>query len=324
MELRKLGNTDMMITPIGFGAWAIGGAGGGGYRFGWGPQDDADSIKTIHRGIEAGINWIDTATIYGLGHSEEVVGRALKGIANRPYVFSKGGRIWDENRNTIDVQTADSIRRQVESSLRRLDIDVIDLYQIHWPFPAEQLEEGWQTMEQLRQEGKLRAIGVSNYSIEQMQRIMRVAPISTLQPPYSIIRPEIEDEILPFCQQRNIGTLIYSPMQSGLLTGGMTKERAHNLPEGDWRRNNVNFQEPRLSRNLALADLLRQIGEPHGRTAAEVAIAWTLRHPGVTGAIVGARHPHQIDGIIGAMDFRLSDAEITQIADFMTANPVTA
>ncbi len=319
MELRKLGKTDLEITPIGFGAWAIG---GGGYKYGWGPQDDQDSINTLHRALDAGINWIDTASIYGLGHSEEVVGRALKGLADKPLVFSKGARVWDENRNVIDDQTAGAIRQQVENSLRRLDIDVIDLYQMHWPYPADQLEEGWEALDKLRQAGKVRAIGVSNYSVEQMQRILPIAPISTLQPPYSILRPEIEAEILPFCQQNEIGTLVYSPMQSGLLTGAMTKERVQNLPEGDWRRNSDNFQEPRLSRNLALADLLKQIGEPHGRTAGEVAVAWTLRHPAVTAAIVGARHPGQIDGIIGAMAFRLSDAEIAQIAAFMAANPV--
>ena len=321
MELRKLGNTDFEITPIGFGAWAIG---GGGYKYGWGPQDDQDSIDTIHRAIEAGINWIDTASVYGLGHSEEVVGRALKGLANKPYVFSKGARVWDENRNVIDDQSAAGIRRQVENSLRRLQMDTIDLYQMHWPHPAEQLEEGWQTLAQLQQEGKVRALGVSNYSVEQMQRLLPIAPISTLQPPYSIIRTEIEQEILPFCQQHNIGVLVYSPMQSGLLTGAMTKERVRNLPDGDWRRDNPNFQEPHLSHNLALADLLSSIGAPHGRTAAEVAIAWTLRVPAVTAAIVGARHPHQINGIIGAMDFRLSDAEIAQIADFVKQNPETA
>ena len=319
MELRKLGKTDLEITPIGFGAWAIG---GGGYKYGWGPQDDQDSINTLHRALDAGINWIDTASIYGLGHSEEVVGRALKGLANKPLVFSKGARVWDANRNVIDDQTAGAIRQQVENSLRRLDIDVIDLYQMHWPYPADQLEEGWEALDKLRQAGKVRAIGVSNYSVEQMQRIQPIAPIATLQPPYSILRPEIEDEILPFCQQNEIGTLVYSPMQSGLLTGAMSKERIQNLPEGDWRRNSADFQEPRISRNLALADLLKQIGEPHGRSAGEVAVAWTLRHPGVTAAIVGARHPGQIDGIIGAMEFRLSDAEIAQIAAFMAANPV--
>ena len=319
MELRKLGKTDLEITPIGFGAWAIG---GGGYKYGWGPQDDQDSINTLHRALDAGINWIDTASIYGLGHSEEVVGRALKGLANKPLVFSKGARVWDANRNVIDDQTAGAIRQQVENSLRRLDIDVIDLYQMHWPYPADQLEEGWAALDQLRQAGKVRAIGVSNYSVEQMQRIQPIAPIATLQPPYSILRPEIEDEILPFCQQNEIGTLVYSPMQSGLLTGAMSKERIQNLPEGDWRRNSADFQEPRISRNLALADLLKQIGEPHGRSAGEVAVAWTLRHPAVTAAIVGARHPGQIDGIIGAMEFRLSDAEIAQIAAFMAANPV--
>ncbi len=321
MELRKLGKTDLEITPIGFGAWAIG---GGGYKYGWGPQDDQDSINTLHRAIEAGINWIDTASIYGLGHSEEVVGRALKGIANKPYVFSKGARVWDANRNVIDDQTAAAIRQQVENSLRRLDVDVIDLYQMHWPYPADQLEEGWAALDQLRQEGKVRAIGVSNYSVAEMQRILPIAPISTLQPPYSILRREIEDEILPFCQQHEIGTLVYSPMQSGLLTGAMTKERAASLPEGDWRRNNDNFKEPRLSRNLALADLLKQIGDGHGRSAGEVAVAWTLRQPAVTAAIVGARHPGQIDGIIGALEFRLDAAEIAQIAAFMEANPIEA
>ncbi len=318
MELRKLGNTGFEITPIGFGAWAIG---GGGYQYGWGPQDDQDSINTLHRALDAGINWIDTASIYGLGHSEEVVGRALKGLADKPYVFSKGARVWDENRSVVDDQTAAAIRQQVENSLRRLDVEVIDLYQMHWPYPADQLEEGWETLEQLRQAGKVRAIGVSNYGVAEMERILPLAPISTLQPPYSILRPEIEQEILPFCQQHNIGTLVYSPMQSGLLTGAMTKERIQNLPEGDWRRNSANFQEPRLSRNLALADLLKQIGEPHGRTAGEVAVAWTLRQPAVTAAIVGARHPGQIDGIIGALDFRLSEDEIAQIEAFMAANP---
>lgn len=320
MQLRKLGNTDMEITPVGFGAWALGGVG---YKFSWGPQDDQDSINTIHRAIDAGINWIDTASVYGLGHSEEVVGRALKGLASKPYVFSKGGRVWDDNRNVMDDQRAASIRQHVENSLRRLQLDVIDLYQMHWPYPTEQLEEGWGALDQLRQEGKVRAIGVSNYSVAEMQRIQAVAPIDALQPPYSILRPEIGQEILPFCQQNNIGVLVYSPMQSGLLTGAMTKERIENLPDTDWRKNSPNFQEPRLSRVLALADLLRQIGEAHGRTAGEVAIAWTLRHPAVTGAIVGARHPEQIDGIIGAIDFRLSEAEIQQIADFVAESMAT-
>lgn len=318
MELRKLGNTDFEITPVGLGAWAIG---GGNWKFSWGPQDDQDSINTIHRAIEAGINWIDTAAVYGLGHSEEVVGRALKGVSQKPYIFTKCQRVGDANGDIVDDQSTAGIRHQVEDSLRRLRVDVIDLYQVHWPRPEAQLEEGWTTLAQLQQEGKVRYIGVSNYSVEQMQRILPIAPISTLQPPYSIIRPEIEQAILPFCQQNNIGVLVYSPMQSGLLTGAMSKARMESLPASDWRHNNIQFQEPRLTHNLALAELLKSIGEPHGRTAGEVAIAWTLRLPAVTAAIVGARHPEQIDGIIGAMDFRLNDAEIQQIADFVAVNP---
>ena len=318
MELRRLGNTDFEITPVGFGAWAIG---GGGYKYGWGPQDDQDSIDTIHRALDAGINWIDTAAVYGLGHSEEVVGRALKGIRQKPYIFTKCARVGNENNDIIDDQSAAGIRRQVETSLRRLQVETIDLMQCHWPRPDDQLEEGWRTLEQLRQEGKLRAIGVSNYSVAQMERILPVAPIASLQPPYSIIRRDVEGEILPFCHQHNIGVIVYSPMQSGLLTGTMTPERIQALPDDDWRKSSPQFQEPRLARNLALADLLEQIGKPHGRTAGEVAIAWTLHHPAVTAAIVGARHPGQIEGIIGALDFRLTNAEIGQIAAFVNANP---
>lgn len=318
MSLRKLGNSDYMITPVGFGAWAIG---GGDWKFGWGPQDDEDSIRTIHAALDAGINWIDTAAIYGLGHSEEVVARALKGMSQKPYVFTKLSRVWDENGEISDDQSAAGVRRQVEGSLRRLEVETIDLMQFHWPRPDEQLEEGWAALAQLQQEGKIRHIGVSNYNVEQMKRVQKIAPITSLQPPYSIIKPDVEDEILPFCHENNIGVIVYSPMQSGLLTGAMSAERIRGLPSSDWRSRHAEFQEPRLSRNLALADLLTRIGEKHGRTTGEVAIAWTLRNPAVTAAIVGARHPGQIDGIIGAMDFRLSDAEIGQIADFVAANP---
>lgn len=318
MELRRLGNTDFDITPIGFGAWAIG---GGDWKYSWGPQDDQDSINTIHRALDAGINWIDTAAVYGLGHSEEVVGRALKGISQKPYVFTKCARVWDANGDIVDDQSAAGIRKQVEDSLRRLQVDVIDLYQCHWPRPEEQIEEGWTALAEIQKEGKIRYLGVSNYSVEQMQRIMPIAPISSLQPPYSIIRPDVEARILPFCQAHNIGVIVYSPMQSGLLTGTMTKERIDSLAAGDWRRNNAQFQEPRLSRNLALANLLTSIGDLHGRTAGEVAIAWTLRIPAVTAAIVGARHPEQINGIIGAMDFRLSEAETARISEFVKHNP---
>lgn len=318
MELRRLGNTDFEITPVGFGAWAIG---GGGWKFGWGPQDDEDSISTIRRALEAGINWIDTAAVYGLGHSEEVVRRALEGVSPKPYVFTKAARVWRDGGEIYDDQSAAGVRRQVEASLRRLGVERIDLMQFHWPRPDEQLEEGWRTLAQLQQEGKLRHIGVSNYNVAQLERILPIAPVTSLQPPYSIIRPDVEDEILPFCAKHNIGVIVYSPMQSGLLTGSMSRERVQAMPADDWRPTNPNFQEPRLSRNLALADLLKSIGAPHGRTPGEVAIAWTLRRPEVTAAIVGARHPGQIDGIIGALEFRLSDAEIGQIADFVAANP---
>jgi len=318
MELRTLGNTGYQITPVGFGAWAIG---GNGYKFGWGPQDDADSIATIHKALDAGINWIDTAAVYGLGHSEIVVGQALKGISQKPYVFTKGARVWKDSGDIIDDQSAAGVRNQVEASLRRLQVETIDLFQFHWPRPDEQLEEGWRTLATLQSEGKIRHIAVSNYNVAQMERLLPIAPISSLQPPYSIIRSDVEHEILPFCQQHNIGVIAYSPMQSGLLTGAMTPERVKNLPDDDWRKNNPQYQEPRLSRNLALADLLTEIGKPHGRTSGEVAIAWTLRRPEVTAAIVGARHPGQIDGIIGAMDFRLSDAEIGQISAFVKQNP---
>ncbi len=318
MELRTLGNTGYQITPIGFGAWAIG---GNGYKFGWGPQDDQDSINTIHKALDAGINWIDTAAVYGLGHSEEVVGRALKGISQKPYLFTKGARVWKDDGTIFDEQSAEGVRGQVEASLRRLQVETIDLFQFHWPRPDEQLEVGWRTLAELQREGKIRHIAVSNYSVAQMERLLPIAPISSLQPPYSIIRPDVEDEILPFCQQHKIGVIVYSPMQSGLLTGAMTAERIQAMPDDDWRRNNPQYQEPRLSRNLALCALLVEIGKPHGRTPGEVAIAWTLRRPEVTAAIVGARHPGQIDGIIGAMEFRLSDAEIEQIAAFVKQNP---
>jgi aryl-alcohol dehydrogenase-like predicted oxidoreductase len=321
MALRKLGNTDFDITSVGFGAWAIGGSG---WKYAWGHQDDNDSIAAIQRAVEAGMNWIDTAAVYGLGHSEEVVGQALKGISKKPYVFTKGGRGGDENRQVVDDQSAAGLRKQVENSLQRLQVEVIDLYQVHWPFPEHQLEEGWRTLSELKQEGKIRALGVSNYSIEQMKLIMQIAPISSLQPPYSILRSGIENEILPFCQENNIGVIVYSPMESGLLTGAMTRERIANLPDDDWRKHNERYQEPLLSRHLALVDLLKRIGEPHGRTPGEVAIAWTLRHPAVTAAIVGARRPDQIDGVIGAEDFRLSEGEIQQIADFMKTTMATA
>ncbi len=309
MEKRQFGTTDMEITPIGFGAWAIGGP----WRNGWGPQDDDDSIATIHRAIEQGINWIDTAAIYGRGHSEEVVARALEGVSDRPYVFTKCSRVWDAQGNPSSNLKRDSIRKECEDSLRRLRVEVIDLYQVHWPRPEEDLEEGWSAVAELQQEGKVHNIGVSNFNVSQLQRAQSIAPVATLQPPYSLVKPDAEQEILPYCLEQNIGVIVYSPMQSGLLSGKMTRERAAAFPDDDHRSRNPEFQEPKLSRNLELAELLGKIGARYGRSAGEVAIAWTLHNPAVTGAIVGARRPDQVDGVVGAAEFRLSDDEIAEI-----------
>ncbi len=319
MQARRLGNSDLDITPVGFGAWALG---GGGWAFAWGPQDDDDSVAAIRAAVDAGVNWIDTAAVYGLGHSEEVVGRAVAGLARRPYVFTKCARIWDERGKIGKSLKRDSIRRECEASLRRLKLDVIDLYQMHWPEPDEDIEEGWAAMAELQREGKVRWIGVSNFNVAQMQRAQAVAPITSLQPPYSLLVRGIETDILPHCREQNIGVIVYSPMRNGLLSGAMTRERVAALPADDWRRNNPDFQEPRLSRNLRLAELLKAIGERHGRTAGEVAIAWTLHNPAVTGAIVGLRRRDQVGGVVGAGDFRLTDDEVETIETFLRDNPV--
>jgi aryl-alcohol dehydrogenase-like predicted oxidoreductase len=308
----------MQITSIGFGAWALG---GGDWAFGWGDQDDQDSISAIHAALDKGVNWIDTAAVYGLGRSEAVVAQALKGRANQPDVFTKCERVWDEQGNVSDSLKADSIRRECENSLRRLQRDVIDLYQIHWPRPDADIEEGWSTLAKLKEEGKVRWIGVSNFSVEQMKRAHAIAPITSLQPPYSLMRRDVEAEILPFCEQNGIGVINYSPMGSGMLTGAMTRERAASLPANDWRSRSPEYKEPRLSRHLGLVAILEDIAERHGRTAGEVAIAWTLRLPAVTAAIVGARNAAQVDGIIGALDFRLTPEEIDQIETYVKANP---
>jgi aryl-alcohol dehydrogenase-like predicted oxidoreductase len=320
MEKRRLGNSDLEITTLGFGAWAIGGTG---YRFSWGAQDDNDSLAAIHEALEAGMNWIDTAAVYGLGHSEEVVGRALaEWKGQRPYVFTKCERTWGEDRQIVPSLKADSIKRECEASLRRLNIDVIDLYQVHWPQPDEDIEEGWTAMAELQQQGKVRSIGVSNFSVAQMERARAIAPITSLQPPYSLLAREIESDILPYCRQHNIGTIIYSPMKSGLLSGAMTRERIASLPPDDWRRNNPDYQEPRLSRNIALVDLLRAIGERHGgKTPGEVAIAWTLRHPAVTAAIVGLRRPGQAKGVLSGSEIKLTDEDAEELERFLAENP---
>ncbi|MBX7219085.1 MAG: aldo/keto reductase [Blastocatellia bacterium] len=310
MQTRKLGNSDLEITAIGIGAWAMG---GGGWAFSWGPQDDAASIKAIHAGLDAGINWIDTAAVYGLGHSEEVVARALAGLSDRPYVFTKCERVWDAQGTISGSLKADSIRKECEASLRRLQVDVIDLYQIHWPEPNDDIEEGWSTLVELQKAGKVRHIAVSNFNVEQMRRAQQIAPITSLQPPYSLFNRTIEAEILPFAALETIGVIVYSPMGAGMFSGTMSRDRIAAFPPDDWRRRNPQFQEPQLTTNLRIAEKLKEIGARHGRTAGEVAIAWTLRLPSVTGAIVGVRSPEQVGGIKGALEFRLSIAEIEEI-----------
>lgn len=310
METRRLGNSDLRITPIGIGAWAMG---GGGWKFAWGPQDDSQSIAAVQKALDYGINWIDTAAVYGLGHSEEVVARALSGRTAKPYIFTKCSRVWDENGNISSSLKRDSVRRECEASLTRLNVDVIDLYQIHWPEPDDDIEEGWTAMAELQREGKVRWIGVSNFNIDQMRRAQRIASITSLQPPYSMLRRGVEAQTLPFVAACGIGVLAYSPMGAGMLTGAMTRERIAAMPPDDWRQRNVEFQEPRLSSNLALVERLREIGQKHGRAPGEVAIAWVLRRPEVTAAIVGMRSPVQVDGVIGAGAFRLTEDEIQQI-----------
>ena len=309
IRTKRLGNSDLFITPVGFGAWAIGGSG---WEFGWGEQDDKQSVDAIHRALELGVNWIDTAAVYGMGHSEEVVAKALRTWPGpRPNVFTKCGLRWDEQGYVHRELSANSIRQECEDSLRRLNVDVIDLYQIHWP--TDDLEEGWSTMAQLQKEGKVRWIGVSNFNVEELRRAQKIAPITSLQPPYSLVRREVEEEILPYCKSNRIGVIVYSPMASGLLTGAMTRERAANLPPSDWRSRDIEFKEPRLSRNLALVERLREVGERVQRPAGQVAIAWALRNPAVTGAIVGARSAEQVEGNVDAATLRLTNKEIDQI-----------
>jgi aryl-alcohol dehydrogenase-like predicted oxidoreductase len=319
MQTRQLGNSDLNITPIGYGAWAIGGSG---WQFAWGHQDDNDSIAAIHSALELGVNWIDTAAVYGLGHSEEVVARALQSWSGpRPYVFTKCGLRWDASGQVRKILRADSIRAEVDFSLRRLGVDVIDLYQIHWPPDPDsaELEEGWATLSNLKREGKVRWIGVSNFNLQQLGRANAIAPVTSLQPPYSLLHRQVENDILPHCQSQGIGAIVYSPMASGLLTGAMTRERIASLPKDDWRKGHSDFTEPNLSRNLALVDRLQQIARGRGRSAGEVAVAWTLQNPAVTGAIVGARNAHQAEGVMRAGELRLTEEEVRQIEEGLVA-----
>jgi len=306
----ELGRTGLEISRVGVGAWAIGGAG---YDWGWGSQADDDSIAAIHHALELGINWIDTAAQYGFGHSEQVVGRAIAGLDPRPYVFTKGGQPEGPNRTTLQSLKPDSLRRELEGSLERLGLDALDLYQIHWPIPDEEVEEGWSTLAALKEEGLVRHIGVSNFSVAQLERAQAIAPVETLQPPYSLIHREAERDVLPYCEEHGIGVIVYSPMGSGMLTGSMTRERVAQLPDDDWRKRSPTFQEPELSRNLELVERLKRVGERHGVAPGAVAVAWTLHNPAVDGAITGFRGPEQVDPIVAAAELELSDEDVAEI-----------
>jgi aryl-alcohol dehydrogenase-like predicted oxidoreductase len=313
MNMKKLGNSDLEITSIGFGAWAIGGAG---WDFGWGHQEDHNSVDAIIRALELGINWIDTAAVYGLGHSEEIVAEALnRWKGTKPYVFTKCTQVWDKDKNIILSHDPASIKKECENSLKRLKVDAIDLYQIHWP-PRnndDKIEPAWEMMSQLKKEGKVRWIGVSNFNVDQIKKAQKVAPVTSLQPPYNLINRKYESEILPYCKENNIGVIVYSPMSSGLLSGAFSKERVADLAEDDWRSRSANFLEPKLSKNLELAEKLKEVGKKYKRSAGEIAIAWTLKNPAVTAAIVGSRSIEQIEGIIHASDVKLNDRDIQSL-----------
>lgn len=311
---RRLGKSDLMLSRIGFGAWAIGGE----WEWGWGSQDDQQSIKTIHKALEMGINWIDTAAVYGLGRSEKVISEALKQTSHKPYIFTKCGLVWGADKKVRNSLSRQSVLNEVEASLKRLDIETIDLYQIHWPIPDQEIEEAYQVMAEIQKTGKIRFLGVSNFSIEQMKRVGKIAGITSLQPPYSLLFPGVESKILPYCLEQEIGVINYSPMASGLLSGKMTRDRIKNLPDDDWRKRNENYLEPRLTRNLELVDLLIEIGKRHDATAGEAAIAWTLLNPAVTSAIVGMRNPDQVDGVIHAGEISLTAQDIQEIETFLS------
>ena len=310
MRTATLGRTGLEITRVGFGAWAIG---GGNWDWGWGDQDDEESVAAIQRALELGVNWIDTAAQYGLGHSEEVVARALEGVEPRPYVFTKGGQPEGLDRTSYQTLKRDSLLRECEGSLRRLGVDAIDLYQIHWPIPDEEVEEGWLALAELKEQGLVRHIGVSNFSVAQLERAEAIAPVETLQPPYSLIDRDVESDVLPWCEEHDVGVIVYSPMASGMLTGRMTRERIEGLPADDWRSKSDTFREPQLSRNLELVERLQRVAERHGVEPGAVAVAWTLRNPAVDGAITGFRRPDQVDPIVAAADLELSDGDVREL-----------
>jgi aryl-alcohol dehydrogenase-like predicted oxidoreductase len=310
LKTTQLGQTGLEITRVGFGAWALG---GGDWEHGWGPQDDQQSIDAIHHALEHGINWIDTAAAYGFGHSEQIVGRALEGLAERPYVFTKCSLLEGPGRRIVHSLNRDSILREVGDSLARLGVEAIDLYQIHWPIPDADIEEGWAALADLKADGVVRHIGVSNFDADQLRRIEQIAPVETLQPQYSLIERDVERAILPYTREHEIGVIAYSPMGSGMLTGAMTRERAATLPDSDWRKHDPRFNQPQLSRNLALVERLKSVADRHDTTPGAVAVAWTLHHPAVAAAIVGFRRPDQVDAILSAADLELTDADIAEI-----------
>jgi aryl-alcohol dehydrogenase-like predicted oxidoreductase len=312
LRTAQLGTTGLEITRVGFGAWAIG---GGGYDAGWGEQDDEESIAAIHHALELGINWIDTAAQYGFGHSEQVVGRALAGLRRRPYIFTKGGQPEGAGRTTVQSLRRDSLLREAEESLERLGIEAIDLYQIHWPEPEEEVEEGWSTLAELKERGLVRHIGVSNFDVRQLRRAQAIAPVETLQPPYSLIDRDAEEEILPFAEQEGIGVIVYSPMSSGLLSGAMTRERIEALPRDDWRQHNDRFREPELSKHLELVKRLGRVAARHDTTPGAVAVAWTLRNPAVNGAIVGFRRTDQIEPVLAGASLELNEDDLATIEE---------
>jgi aryl-alcohol dehydrogenase-like predicted oxidoreductase len=313
LETTELGSTGLEITRFGFGAWAIG---GGGWEFGWGPQEDDESIEAIQRALELGVNWIDTAAGYGFGRSEQVVGRALEALGSRqrPYVFTKCSLLEGPDRRVVHNLQRDSILREADGSLRRLGVDAIDLYQIHWPNPDPDIEEGWAALAELKEQGLVHHIGVSNFDVDQLRRIQQIAPVETLQPQYSLIERDAERDLLPFAEQEGIGVIVYSPMGSGLLTGKMTRERIEGLADDDWRKRDPRFREPQLSRHLELVERLEAVAERHDTTPGAVAAAWTLVNPAVDGAIVGFRRPDQVDPIVSAAGLELTPEDLSEIA----------
>jgi aryl-alcohol dehydrogenase-like predicted oxidoreductase len=310
LKTKELGRTGLEITRVGFGAWAIG---GGGWEFGWGSQDDEQSIAAIHHALAQGVNWIDTAAAYGFGRSERIVGRALEGLSERPHVFTKCSLLEGPERKVVHSLKRDSILREAEASLARLGLDSIDLYQIHWPNPVTDIEEGWAALAELKEQGLVRHIGVSNFDVDQLRHIQQIAPVETLQPQYSLIERDVEREILPFAEREGIGVIVYSPMGSGMLSGGMTRERVERMPEDDWRKHSTRFNEPQLSRNLELVDRLKQVADRYDTTPGAIAVAWALRNPAVDGTIVGFRRPDQVDPILTAANLALTDEDIAEI-----------